>query len=140
MCLLGPQNLFTYSSIQQIFSEQQQSYKDILLDGARETGNKYTYLINCKVRSKGTCFIYLFIYFWLSRAAPMAYGSSQARGQIGATAANLHHSHSNAGSVNYTIAHGNAGSLSHQVRPGIKPATSWLLVGFVSAVQQRELL
>ena len=28
----------------------------------------------------------------------MAYGSSQARGGIGATAASLHHSHSNAGS------------------------------------------
>ena len=34
----------------------------------------------------------------LSRAAPMAYGSSQARGWIGAIAASLHHSHSNAGS------------------------------------------
>ena len=30
------------------------------------------------------------------RAAPEAYGSSQARGRIGATAAGLHHSHSNA--------------------------------------------
>ena len=29
-------------------------------------------------------------------AAPTAYGGSQARGQIGATAASLHHSHSNA--------------------------------------------
>ena len=28
----------------------------------------------------------------------MAYGGSQARGPIGATAASLHHSHSNAGS------------------------------------------
>ena len=35
-------------------------------------------------------FIYLFI-----RAAPTAYGSSQARGKIGASAAGLHHSHSN---------------------------------------------
>ena len=31
----------------------------------------------------------------LLRAAPVAYGSSQARGQIGATAAGLCHSHSN---------------------------------------------
>ena len=29
-------------------------------------------------------------------ATPAAYGSSQARGQIGATAASVHHSHSNA--------------------------------------------
>ena len=34
----------------------------------------------------------------LFRAAPAAYGSSQARGQIGATAAGLHHSHGNMGS------------------------------------------
>ena len=32
------------------------------------------------------------------RAAPAAYEGSQARGQIGATAASLHHRHSNAGS------------------------------------------
>ena len=36
--------------------------------------------------------------FWFlsSRAAPGAYGGSQARGQILAIAAGLHHSHSNA--------------------------------------------
>ena len=42
-------------------------------------------------------FIYLFI-FVFSRAAPEAYGGSQARGPIGAVAAGLHQSHSNAGS------------------------------------------
>ena len=36
-----------------------------------------------------------FVFF---RAEPAAYGGSQAGGQIGATAAGLHHSHSNAGS------------------------------------------
>ena len=35
---------------------------------------------------------------FLFRAAPAAYGGFQARGQIGAPAAGLHHSHSNAGS------------------------------------------
>ena len=35
-------------------------------------------------------------FFPLFRAAPTAYGSSQTRGQIGAAAAGLHHSHSNA--------------------------------------------
>ena len=39
-------------------------------------------------------FTYLFIL--LFRATPVPYGGSQARGQIGATAAGLHHSHSNA--------------------------------------------
>ena len=40
-------------------------------------------------------FIYLFIFclFAFSRAAPVAYGGSQARGLIGAIAADLHHSH-----------------------------------------------
>ena len=43
--------------------------------------------------------IFNFIYlFFLFRAAPLAYGSSQARGQIGATISSLHHSHSNTGS------------------------------------------
>ena len=36
--------------------------------------------------------------FLLFRATPVAYGSSQARGRGGATAAGLHHSHSSAGS------------------------------------------
>ena len=36
-------------------------------------------------------------FFGLFRAVPMAYGSSQGRGLIGAAAASLHHSHSNAG-------------------------------------------
>ena len=38
------------------------------------------------------------IVFCFFRAAPVAYGGCQARGRIGATAADLHHSHSNAGS------------------------------------------
>ena len=40
--------------------------------------------------------LYRYVVFF--RAAPVAYGSSQARGQIGAAAASLYHSHSNAGS------------------------------------------
>ena len=39
-----------------------------------------------------------FFFFCLFRAALVAYGSSQARGGIRATAAGLHHDHSNAGS------------------------------------------
>ena len=42
-------------------------------------------------------FIYLF-FFFLLKAAPAAYGGSQARGLNGAVAAGLHQSHSNAGS------------------------------------------
>ena len=43
-------------------------------------------------------FIFISFYFLLFRAAPAAYGGSQARGPVGATAAGLCHSHSNAGS------------------------------------------
>ena len=43
----------------------------------------------------------LFCLFAISWAAPAAYGGSQARGRIGAVAASLNHSHSNAGSETY---------------------------------------
>ena len=41
-------------------------------------------------------------------------------------------------SATYTTAHGNARSLTHWVRPGIEPASSWILVGFVSTETRRE--
>ena len=43
-------------------------------------------------------------------------------------------------SVTYTMAHGNAETSTHGDRPGIKRATSWSLVGFVSAAPQWQLL
>ena len=61
------------------------------------------------------CFV-LFCLFAFSRAAPEAYGGSQARDLIGAVVTGLHQSHSNAGSKTastYTTGHGNAGSLTH---------------------------
>ena len=47
--------------------------------------------ISCLFFLKSYLFIYLF------RATPEAFGCSQAKGQIGAVAAGLHHSHSNVG-------------------------------------------
>ena len=41
-------------------------------------------------------------------------------------------------STTYTTAHGNTRSLTHWARPGIKPATSWILVGFVSPEPRQE--
>ena len=90
-------------------------------------------------------FICLFLLF---RAIPTANGSSQAKGRIRATAAGLHHGHSNVGSqlhlepaasVTYTTSHGNARSLTHWERPEIQPASSQLSVGFFSTVPQQEL-
>ena len=62
-----------------------------------------SYFVSCLGRSQviNLKFIYLFIYcclFAFSRAAPLAYGGSQARGSIGAIATVLHHSHNNTGS------------------------------------------
>ena len=42
--------------------------------------------------------------------------------------------------MTYTAAHSNAGSLTHSVGPGIKAAFLWILVGFVTAEPQWELL
>ena len=63
--------------------------------------------------AEGCLFIYLF--FGLFRAAPVAYGGSQVSGLIGAVATGLHQSHGQqlrirAASVTYTTAHGNPGS------------------------------
>ena len=43
----------------------------------------------------------LFRFCFLIKVAPEAYGSSQAKGRIGAAAAGLHHSHSNAVSLTH---------------------------------------
>ena len=76
----------------------------------------------------------------LFRAMPMAYGGSHKRGWIKAAAANLHHSHSSKGSKPHlwptpqltVMPWGNA-------RPGIEPASSQMLVRFVSAEPQWKL-
>jgi len=82
------------------------------------------------------CVCVSFRLFSISWAAPAAYGGSQARGQIGAVATGLHHSHSNAGipasSSTYATGCRNSGSLTHWARSGIEPATSWFLVGFAN--------
>ena len=78
--------------------------------------------------------------FCLFRATPEAYGGSQARGWIGATAMpQPQQCGIRATSVIYTTAHGNAGSLTHWVRPGIEPTSSWILVCFITIEPQWEL-
>ena len=53
---------------------------------------------NLFVRAVLFYFILFFCLFAISWAVPVAYGSPQARGLIGAVAANRHQSHSNSGS------------------------------------------
>ena len=42
-------------------------------------------------------------------------------------------------SVTYTTAHSNVASLTHWMGPRIKPASSWILAGFITAEPQWEL-
>ena len=103
----------------------------------------FLYFLWWNVYSNIWAIFILFFSNFIFRAVPVAYGGSQARGQIGAVAAGLHHSHSNARSepsATYTTTHGNAISLTHWVRPGIKPASSWMLVRFIFTEPQWELL
>ena len=86
--------------------------------------------------------LFCFVLFCFVTATPMAYGVSQARGRIGATAAGLHHSHSNAGSKPHLgLCHSSwqRQILTHWVRPGIEPTTSCFLVRFTSTAPQQEL-
>ena len=81
-------------------------------------------------------FLDLFFFF---RAAPLAYGGPQVRGRIRAVASGLRHSHSNWGSeprLRFTpqltvMPDLYPWSLTHRVRPGMEPASSWMLVRFI---------
>ena len=90
--------------------------QEILLETA-----PWNSISNCSIKYLPTTYFFLsFFFFCLFRATRAAYGASQARGWIGAISAGLHHSHSN------------ARSLTRWVRPGINPASSWILVRLVS--------
>ena len=80
-------------------------------------------------------FIYIYIYIYF-RVTLLAYGCSQARGPIGTVTASLCQSHSNGESKPCLWPtpqlNGNVRSLTHWARPGMEPATSWFLEGFVN--------
>ena len=85
--------------------------------------------------------IALFIYFFLLRAIPTAYGISQAKGRIRAGPASQPQQFGiQAASVTYTTAHGNISSFTHWARPGIKPEYSWILVVFLTTEPRRQPL
>ena len=103
----------------------------------------YKFLKICWLFSFFFLSFFFLLIFYFFRGIPVAYGSSQGRGWMGATAAGLHHSHSNMGSkphVTYTTTQGTTSSLTHWERPGIEPTSSWILVGFITAEPQWELL
>ena len=102
-----------------------------------------TCMVKSFTNSWGFCSnILFFVLFCFLELHPWQCGSSQVRGsnqnyscrpipqpqQLGIQAS----------SVTYTTAHGNARSPTHWARSGIEPASSWILVGFISIVPQQE--
>ena len=77
-----------------------------------------------------------FFFFGFLRVVPVVYESSQDGGWIRGRAASLPPQPQQhkiwAASATYNTAHSNTRSLIHWVRPGIKPTTSWILLGFVN--------
>ena len=91
-------------------------------------------------------FFFFFFLFLLFRAAPVAYGGSQARGwnqscSCPPTSQPQQH-RIPVTSVTYTTAvtyTGNTGSLTYGVRPGIEPASSWILAELQQELPLRDL-
>ena len=63
-----------------------------------QTEKKKNRMCKSPIARAGIFFPFFFLSFVFFRAIPSAYGGSQARGLIRATAASLHQSHSNSGS------------------------------------------
>ena len=84
-----------------------------------------------------------FFIFFLFRATCAAHGSSQTRGRMGAVAAGLHHSQSNARSklhLQPTLQlAATSDPLTHWSRPGIELASSWMLDRFLTCWAKWEL-
>ena len=82
-----------------------------------------------------------FFFLPLLGPLPVACGSSQPRGLVGAVATGLHQSPSNAGSKPHLRPTpqltGKAGSLTHWARPGIEPKN--LMVDSLTTAPQWEL-
>ena len=76
-------------------------------------GNLASLRTTMEILEVGTKWFNFVFSFFLFRATPAAYGSSQARVWIGAT------------TTTCTTACSNTGSLTHWARPGIEPTSSW---------------
>ena len=84
-----------------------------------------------KKKTKVNFFFFKFFSFF-KPAPPAPYGGSQARGSNWSCSCQPTALRIQAASVTYTMAHGNTRPLTHPARPGIEPASSWILVRFVS--------
>ena len=85
-------------------------------------------------------FFFLWVFCLFFRAKCMEYVCSQARGWIWSCSCwpvpQSEQHHIQATSVTYPTALCNARSLTHWARPGIEPASSWILVGSISTGTQ----
>jgi len=81
----------------------------------------------------------LFFFFFLFRATPLAYGSSQARGWIGAAAASLCHKHSNTRSKLHLQLHRSSWQ-QWIIDPVIEPTPSWILVRVLNPLSTTRIL
>ena len=85
--------------------------------------------------------IHIFFVCLFFRATLTAYGSSQARVELEVqllVSPQPQQCGIPAMSATYTRAHSNTGSLTHWAKPGIKPASPWIPVRFISAEPWQE--
>ena len=84
----------------------------------------------------------LIFIFGLFKFTPKAYASSQARGWIGVAAASHSHSHARFKPHLKLMPQlmATLDPLIHWARPGIEPSSSWILIRFITAEPQWELL
>ena len=109
------------SSVSQSFKFSNNSPVLVILVCCISVGKTLNFAPGNSIQNQFFLFVFLCVCLFLHfRSAPVAYGSSQAVGPIRAVAAG------------YTTAHGNTGYLTHWARPGIEPASSWILVGFIT--------
>ena len=95
------------------------------------------------IRQRVTCIIKSIKWtsFLLFRAEPTTYGSSQARGRTGATAAPLHHSHNVGSELTLwpTLQLTECWILDPLIEARDRTASSWILIRFVSPEPWREV-
>ena len=84
------------------------------------------------------------VFFFFFRASPVAYGSSPARGQIGASVASLRHSHTRSEPLSH-VCNLHHSSWQCWILTPLSEARDqthnlWFPFGFISAAPQQELL
>ena len=105
----------------------------LMLENASPMFSSRSFMVSCLMFKSLShleyLFIYLFVYF---RTMGVAYGSSQARGWIGAAAAGHSHSHRNTRSEPQLWPTSQVTTTPDPLKQWDQTASSWILVGFIS--------